>query len=276
MKSILFILLIVFSTQSFSQESAYDIFSKSYDKINKATTLRYYNYATEKIKNKYIKDKSLIKVTRNPFKVYIFQEKEGGSEILYNSTINKDKAVVNPGKFPYLNLNLSPYGSIMRNETHHTIFQADIKYTFDVINHTIKNRKSDELLKSIGKVKIDKKILYKLELINRDCKKYRYVIKQGEDINSIAETKQIGAYKILELNPKIPFYDDVEAGDIITIPSYYSKSITIYIDIKTYLPYLIKVYDLKGLYESYKFKDLVLNYQFAKDEFQESFNEYGF
>ena len=121
-----------------AQTDAYSIFQKSFKKIENAKTMQYYNIAKERINGKYLKDKSLVKVNRSPFKVYLFQKKEKGSEILYNSSINKNKAIINPRQFPFINLHLSPYGSIMRKNTHHTVFQADIIYTFNIINHAIK------------------------------------------------------------------------------------------------------------------------------------------
>ena len=231
--------------------------------------MQYINIANERIKGEYHKDRSLVKINRYPFMVYLDQQKEGGAEILYNSIINKNKAVVNPRSFPYINLYLSPYGSIMRKETHHTIFQADIKYTYDIINYAIQKRQNDELLKYLGKVKVNQHILYKLELINKDFKQKKYIIQNGEDMYQIAEQQRIGSYKILELNPQYSYYDSVKDGDEITIQTYYSKSITLYIDVKTNLPYMIKVFDEKGLYESYIFENLQLNYPFAKDEFLE-------
>jgi hypothetical protein len=238
--------------------------------------MSYYNNAKEKINGKYLFDRSLVKVNRKPYKVYLFQYKQGGSEILYNSTVDKENALVNPSKFPYINLRLSPYGSLMRNNTHHTIFQADIKFTYDIINNTLEKKSCNNTFKLLGVVIIDNKRLYKLEVINNDCKKYNYRVQEGEDLIKIARNKMIGEYKILELNPNISYYDDVKPGDIITIPNYYSKSIILYIDTKTYLPYLIKVYDDKGLYESYKLEDLKINVNFNKNEFNEDYINYGF
>jgi len=276
LKKILPLLLLLVYLNSFSQQSAFDIFAKSYAKINSAKNMEYQNFAKEKIDNKYIIDNSLVRVVRSPYKVYLFQHKEGGSEILYNSSVNKEKAIINPGEFPYINLNLSPYGTIMRNKAHHTIFDADLKYTYDVVNNTIQKKSPNNKLIYHGLVKIDNNTLYKIELINKDCKKYKYTVKANEDLVSIAKEYKIGDYKILELNPSISFYDDVKAGDIILIPNYYSKSIIMYIDIKTYLPYVIKVFDEYGLYESFKLKDLKININFSKDEFLESNPKYGF
>jgi len=255
---------------------AYHIFEKSYQKINSAQTMEYYNISKERVNGTFFKDKSLVKVNRSPLKVYLFQKKEGGAEILYNSTVNKEKAIVNPRRFPFINLRLYPYGSTMRKNTHHTVFQADIKYTYDIVNYAIQKRLSNTLLKLIGKYKIGDKILYKLELINKNYRKYTYTVKKGEDLVQIGEKKRVGSFKILELNPNIPFYDKVSPGSKILIPNYYSKSITLYIDTQTFLPYMIKVYDEKGLYESYIFENLKINVSFSKGEFLESCKKYGF
>jgi len=276
LKHLLLILAIVISFLSEAQISAYDIFKKSYRKISHATTMQYYNISKERIEGEYLKDKTLVKVNRLPFKVYLSQEKEGGSEILYNAAINQQKAIISPGKFPYITLYLSPYGRIMRNKTHHTLFQADIKYTYDILQHAVVHRKNDDLMSLIGKYKIGDKIVYKLQIANKNWKIYKYTVKKGENLTSIAKDHRIGDYKILELNPNISFYNDVDAGDIIYLPNYYSKSIILYIDVKTFLPYMLKVYDEKDLYESYIFKNLILNCPFSKGEFLESYKDYSF
>ena len=238
--------------------------------------MQYTNIAQEKLNGKYINDKSLVRLNRSPYKVYLFQFKKNGAEILYNASVNKENAVVNSAKFPLMNLNLSPFGSLMRKDAHHTLFEADILYTYNIVNLALQKKSLSSTVKYLGVVKIDEKELFKLELINLDYKKYKYTVKEGEDLFMIGRDKLIGDYKILELNPSISYYDDVKAGDIITIPNYYSKSIYIYIDKETYLPYYIKVFDDEGLYETYKFKDLKLNVDFSDSEFTEDNSEYGF
>jgi outer membrane lipoprotein-sorting protein len=69
---------------------------------------------------------------------------------------------------------------------------------------------------------------------------------------------------------------DVKAGQVIKVPSYYAKETVMYINTKTYLLYKILVYDLKGLYESYEFRNLKLNVNFKPNEFTKDFPEYGF
>lgn len=238
--------------------------------------MQYYNTTRERIKGEIIAQRTLVRLNRKPFKVYLFQEKEDGSEILYNVNIDTKKAVINPGKFPYITLNLSPFGSIMRNNAHHTIFQADLLYTYSMLNYSIVNRKNDDLLKFHGKVKLEGKTLYKIELINKDYKTLKYSIKKGESINSIAQKKRIGSYKILELNPKYNFHNDGLDGDNIIIPNSYAKRIILYIDTKTYLPYIFKIYDEKGLYESYTFGELEINNNFPKAEFTKEYKGYNF
>lgn len=277
MKTNFIILLIALSLKvCVSQNDAYSIFLESFKIIEKAQSMQYTNITKEKIDGEYLEDECLIKVIRKPYKTYLFQHKEGGSEILYNTEIDKEKALVNPDRFPYITLSLSPAGSLMRHKTHHTIFQADIKYTYDILKFYLNKENKNISFNLIGKVKVNKKVLYKLELINKDYRIFEYKVKPDEDLADIAKKKYLGAYRILELNPEISFYDDVVAGDLIQIPSYYSNRISIYIDPINYLPYMIKVFDDSGLYESYTFKNLVLNVNFKPNEFLKDFEEYNF
>jgi len=257
-------------------QSAYDIFEKSRQRIEAAKNLSYYNVSQERINGSLHTEKSYIKLQRSPFLFYMKQLKEGGAEILFNPSLSKKKAYVNPGTFPYINLYLSPFGKIMREDAHHTIFQADIKYTYDVINKTLLRNKTKTSFKYIGKVKINNKIYYKLSLINTNYTIVNHIVKKGETILSIAKNNLLSEYKILELNKDIGFYDDNIEGKKIKIPTFYAKSIYIYIAIKTYLPYLLKVSDEKGVFEIINFKKLKLNLPFQKNEFLPSNREYNY
>jgi len=272
-----FITIIFLSFSFFTKaQSAYDIFKKSRQKIEAAKNLSYHNVSQEHIDGKLHTEKSYIKLQRNPFLFYMKQLKEGGAEILFNPLLHKKKAYVNPGTFPYINLYLSPFGKIMRGNAHHTIFQADIKYTYDVINTTLLRNKTKTIFKYIGKVKINNTVYYKLSLINTNYKIINHTVKKGETILSLASKNLLCEYKILALNPKIEFYDEDIEGENIKIPTFYAKSIYIYIDAHTYLPYLLKVSDEKGIFEIINFKNLKLNLPFKRDEFLPSNKEYNY
>ena len=72
------------------------------------------------------------------------------------------------------------------------------------------------------------------------------------------------------------FYDDVEAGQQIKVPSSYSKRMLMYVDVNELIPLKIEVYDDKGLFEQFLFKNVKLNVSFKENEFSEDFEEYNF
>jgi len=257
-------------------QTAYDIFKNSRQKIEAAKNISYYNASKERINGVLHTEKSYIKLQRSPFLFYMKQLKEGGAEILFNPILNKKKTYVNPGTFPFINIYLSPFGKIMRENAHHTIFQADIKYTYDVINTTLVRNKEKTIFKYIGKVSIENKIYYKLSLINTNYKIVNHIVKKGETILSIAQKNLLCEYKILELNPNISFYNENIEGEKIKIPTFYAKSIYIYISTKTDLPYLLKVSDEKGIFEIITFKDLKINQVFKKNEFLPNNKDYNY
>jgi hypothetical protein len=98
----------------------------------------------------------------------------------------------------------------------------------------------------------------------------------GEDLNSIARKLNISEYAILERNDEIDFYDDIIPGQEIKVPSSYAKKMILYIDKEYMLPLVIKVYDDRGIYEQYAYKNFVLNPGFKEGEFQSDYLEYGF
>ena len=77
-------------------------------------------------------------------------------------------------------------------------------------------------------------------------------------------------------NKDVDSYTDVWQGQTIKIPSDYAAKTILYIDQKTFLPLVLKIYDDEGLFEHYEFLKLQLNPSFQKDEFSRNFKDYGF
>lgn len=254
----------------------YLIFNQSNAIISKAHNMWYCNHTQERIGGKMVKDYTMVKVNRQPYKMYLIQYKDGGSEVLYNATTNKDKVVVNPGIFPYLTLKLSPFCSFLRKSSHHTIFRADLQYSYQMIAHILNCKSQNTHFTYQGEEDIEHKKFYVLNLEIEDYKKLQYLVKPKEDLVRIANRLFLSDYKILELNPSLSYYDDVDAGDLITITNYYAKKFTLYIDQITHLPYIIKVYDEKGLFESYLFSDFKVDAPLSDIDFSEKNPQYGF
>ena len=81
---------------------------------------------------------------------------------------------------------------------------------------------------------------------------------------------------ILELNPNVDDYYDIDKGDVIIRPNDYGKTITLLIDIEREIPLKLIVHDDKGLYEQYEFLDLTLNPEINREEFSDKYDDYGF
>ena len=83
-------------------------------------------------------------------------------------------------------------------------------------------------------------------------------------------------YKILELNPEVKNYEDIDEGDQIKITTSYAKETFLYVCVKTYIPVAIEVMDEKGLYEKYSFHEIQLNPTITPEEFSYKYEAYGF
>jgi outer membrane lipoprotein-sorting protein len=81
---------------------------------------------------------------------------------------------------------------------------------------------------------------------------------------------------VLENNPKLSSYNDVKAGDVIKIPNAYAKLTLLLIDKEYLLPVNNKVFDDKGLYETYEYYDLQVNSPIAPEEFTKNYKGYHF
>ena len=82
---------------------------------------------------------------------------------------------------------------------------------------------------------------------------------------------------LLEINSdKASNYHNVKAGQKIMVPNVYGKKLALYIDKELFVPRVIKVYDDKGLYESYEYQNLEVNPKIADEEFTKEYKDYGF
>ena len=213
---------------------------------------------------------------RQPYGLYLNQRfPKEGVEILVRS--KEEKPLVNPNAFPWFNLNLDPYGPLMRRNQHHTVFDSG----FDLLMNTLKTEldamgDNNSNMRYNGIVEWDGRPAHEIEVLYPDYGKKLYKVMMGEDLNSIGRKLNVNEYSILELNKDIDFYDDVKPGDEIMVPSSYAKRMVLLIDVDYMLPMVTRVYDDKGLYEQYAYRKFVLNPQFEPDEFKSSYDGYGF
>jgi len=231
----------------------------------------------ERIKGKLVKQITAVKLIRKPYQLYLNQRyPKKGVEILCRP--DHDKTLINPNAFPWFNLSLDPYGSLMRKGQHHTVYDSGFDLMSSILHRELARIGNDTAnhIYYKGIVEWQGRPAYHVEMRNPNYHYSTYHVQLGEDLNSIAKKLNINEYAILELNKEVDYYDDVSPGQELQVPSSYAKNMVLYIDQEYSLPLVIKVYDGQGLYEQYAYKKFVLNPGFEDGEFTSEYKEYGF
>jgi outer membrane lipoprotein-sorting protein len=231
----------------------------------------------ERIDGDLVKQVTAVKLIRRPYQLYLNQRyPKKGVEILCR--LGENKALINPNAFPWFNLNLDPYGSLMRRGQHHTVYDSGFDLMSSILHRELARIGNDTATHIYYKGIVDwqGRPAYHIEMDNPDYQYTTYHVQLGEDLNSIAKKLNINEYAILEINEDIDFYDEVSPGQALQVPSSYAKKMILYIDQAYMLPLVIKVFDGKGLYEQYAYKNFILNPTFHDGEFTSEYKDYGF
>jgi outer membrane lipoprotein-sorting protein len=273
------ILFITFSFAESKSQQAYDLCKDMLLKCKEINTLAFAFKKQERVNGKMNSDKSTVKMQQNPLKIYYKQEyPKAGLELLFIAGKNNNQALINPNSFPWVNVNLDPYGSTMRDGQHHTVHKMGFMSMVNILEH-IWAKYGDEAAKTMvkyeGETTWDGNACYKILMENTNFKYVNYTVKQGETLISIAEKNKLSEHMILEKN-KLSSYTNVSAGKTILIPSDYAKKMELYLDKNRGIPLYIKVYDDIGLYEQYEYYNVKINPRFTPEEFTEDYDSYGF
>lgn len=262
--------------KNYTALSCKEVTLKMIKAIASTERLKYNLKTTERGKNGNANFESSVKLNRTPRKLYINLK---GVEILWIKGMNGEKALVNPNAFPYVNLNLDPFGSLMRKDQHHTIHEMGFDYFGDIIDYGMK--KTGDKFDTYAKLEEEKyntRACYKISMTNKDYAKITYTVTgTKETVVTIARKLRLSEYRILELNPTLEGYETfLKKGQVLTITNWYAKEVVMYIDKLYFLPIGIKVSDDKGLFEQYDYNLLQVNPKFADDEFSEDYKDYKF
>jgi len=245
------------------------------ESIGKIKTMRYNLQCNERIKGKMQHTESQVKLQIAPRKLYLSLK---GPEVLWLEGANDGDALINPGAFPYMNLNLDPYGSLMRKDQHHTIHEMGLHYLAEILKDGIRRAgdKFDKYFVILGEEKYDGRDCYKLSIAFPDYSWKSYTIRSGEDITSVARKLHVSEYMILEKNSEVTGFNDVKTGQTIQVPDAYAKLTILLIDKTLLLPVNNKVFDDKGLFETYEYYNLQINPPIASEEFTKDYKDYNF
>jgi hypothetical protein len=220
---------------------------------------------------------SQIKINTSPKKIY-YKSILKGNEVLWIQGENKGNARIHASSVPLLNLDLDPYGSIMRKDNHHTIFDLGFQYIASIVANTIVRypKEFDKHFTYAGSIVWNKTDCYQIAINFPEYKYIEYAVSKGETASSIAEKFSTSDYKIRRKNNLSSYYGTIKEGKKLMVPSPYGNKVIIYIDKKNGMPINVKVYDEEGLFEAYEFTNVKINFMFAPDEFSEKFKGYNF
>jgi hypothetical protein len=277
--SLLIVLSLLLNSLGFGQKvnlNCKEIINKSLKSIKEVKGLKYHLKITERGKKGFNNYESAVKFNKNPRLIYLYIK---GIEVLWLQGKNNGKALVKPNSFPFFNLNLDPMGNLMRQDQHHTLNEMGYDYFAGIIQHAVEqlDTKFDDYIQLGSEERINNRLCYKVTINNGDFTYRDYTIGEGESITSIARKFFIAEYMILEKNPKFnDYFDILKKGQVIKIPTWYCKTVTIFIDQFYFLPISIKVIDDKGLFEEYNYHFLQVNPKFEEGEFTRNYKEYKF
>jgi len=278
LRILLSILIIINCHLLFSQTGA-EVIKQFVIKYKGVKAAKFNINKTERIKGQLKTSTSFFKFERVPFKVYLKRiSPDPGLEVIFVKNENNNKVLVNPNKFPWITLSLDPYSSELTKTEHHTIYEAGFDYFNYLLEYLFEKYDSelDEMVKNVGIINWNGSNCFYITLTNNHFKLENYTVSKGENLFNIAKKRNVNEYMILENNPQIKNYYDVKPGDIIKVPNDYAQKFILYIDKKTYMPLLIKVYDNIGLFEQYDYNNLILNPTFTPNDFSKDNKEYHF
>jgi hypothetical protein len=219
------------------------------------------------------------KVNQKPLKIYIYNVNPNeGTELLWVDGWNEGKVYIHPNQFPWVNVSMDTYGGTMLKDQHHHLSSTGF-VTMRRILRAVVARPAEEVRQRVtyaGQEKWYGKMLDVLKIKNDDYHIEKYTVQAGEDLLKIDVKLAVPSYKLLELNPEIDDYYDVQPGQVIKVPSHYGKEIVLMIDPTTKLPIVQLIFDDKGLFEKYEYSDVKVNPKFSTQEFSEDNEAYGF
>ena len=276
---LLFFIFLPYYSPAQGQAEAVSIYHQMMEAMQKVHSSSFILETEERIFGETKNARYIVKLQIHPYQVYAYSiHPNPGAEALYLEGKNNGKILINPNKFPFINLSLNPNSMLLRKNHQYTMLQMGFSYVHELLAAYNKIEGPDfvKRLKSGGDINFQNRNYHVLEINNPEYKIINYKVLKGETVTSIAKKMHINDHIILELNPDINDYSDVNANDIIKIPSTFAKKIILYVDKKTFLPYVQITYDDKGLYGRVIMSSFVLNPAFGPLEFSRSNPKYHF
>ncbi|BDS11713.1 DUF1571 domain-containing protein [Aureispira anguillae] len=281
MKSFSSILLLSFcSIVSVSAQDAVTIIGKMRTAISKINKSSFELHSKERFGDKYVYKKMKFHMQESPKKVYM-KDLEKGVELLYVVGWNNNKGYINPNGFPWINVSLSVYDSKVVAENHHTVDDAGLGFVNTLLNgfeSTVEKagKEKSSLYTYKGDVTYEGRSCYKIYIVPPTEFKYiSYTTKRDQNLMQLSRRIVASDFLMKEKN-RLSYTRTIKKGTTLTVPNAYAKKVIVYIDKKTYMPVVQMLYDEKGLFEKYEYKNISLYPKFASNEFTTDCASYGF
>lgn len=247
--------------------------------INQTKTMTFEFLGKERWGDKWISKRNLFKIQNYPRKIYL-KDLDSGMELLYANGWNNGKVLANPNGFPYINVSLSPTSERVRQDQHHTLFEAGFAFMGETMTNILKridNEKMDlnKVFKLNADITFNGRPCYNLDILYSEFTYKDFTLTKSETPRQIGLRLLVNEQMILNANG-LTSHGELPAGKTIKVPTAYCPKVTLYIDKEYLLPVVQKVYDEKGLLEHYEYSKLKVNPVFAQDEFSTDFQGYGF
>ncbi|MBT9394668.1 DUF1571 domain-containing protein [Hymenobacter sp. NST-14] len=241
--------------------------------IENLKTLRCNVRAQERIGAAYQQNRTAMKMSFNPYKVYLRNDK--GIEVLYVTGQNNGDAWVYPNSFPYVTLSLDPNGSLMRKSIHHSALEAGYGTIAEMLDGSGQrlNPGFEKTFRYTADTTVQGRPAYVLRSVYPQFRYVSYKPTKAESTKTIADKFGCGEYRILERN-NLSVGAIVPAGKTLQVPNAYGRRILLCVDQKLFLPLVVQVHDDKGLFEKFEFHDVVANQPIPAQEFTKDFKGY--
>ncbi|MCX7606542.1 MAG: DUF1571 domain-containing protein [Bacteroidia bacterium] len=249
------------------------------DRTGTLKTLQYELKKYERVRGKLLLEHMKFKVRRHPFAVYGYQySPRRGVEVLYPSEAGSNRPLVKPNTFPYVPLTLDPYGDLILEDQHQTLFAVG----YDQIRSLLiaaRERYRAELPKLVaheGTLIWDGRRCHKLVLRAPNYRIESYSVSAGDNLFRVSDKLKVGWYKIMELNGFKSPNVSLKAGQVLKVPSDYGKVIRLIIDAERYIPLVVEVEDELGLYERYEYYRVEVDPPLTDMDFSRNNPQYNF
>jgi hypothetical protein len=251
---------------------------KMLNAIDQVKFVKFMIKSKERFGQQYLDHHNFMKIYQSPFQVYL-KDQSNGVEVLYIDGWNSNKCYINPNGFPWTNVSFSPLADRVRQDQHHTIFEAGFWYLGRTMRALIKRIETEKRdynrhFQYLGESSWGGVSYYKLSLVNDEFAYENYTLTKDETPRDIAQRLNLND-ALIEAKNNIG-HGKLKAGTTIKIPNTFAKKVELFLDKKTFLPHIQVVYDENGLFEQYEMYNVEINPYFAPDEFSTSNKNFGF